>query len=160
VANLVDNTSLPILEEPEFSPWTLKDVSAATGTQVTSYISSRMEAYTEETMSGSELHALWASDFEFFSEVEYKKSTIQTRALRDFFRSRNVLVLKKGLSIATELVKAQRAQWEPMPIEYQHEFLDKFRPIFPISKATKFRGRVGVFVGITILLIRQQAYQL
>ncbi|RKF84297.1 hypothetical protein GcM1_123008 [Golovinomyces cichoracearum] len=84
--------SLPILEE----------ASVATGTRIKSYINNRMEAYTEDTISGSELHALWASDYEFFSDVKYKKSNIQTRALRDFLRSRNMLVLKKGLLIVTE----------------------------------------------------------
>ncbi|TQS35090.1 hypothetical protein Golomagni_04500 [Golovinomyces magnicellulatus] len=94
-------------EQTEFIPWNLKEASIG--------------VYKEESISGRELHALWSIDFEFFSTVEYKKAILQTRTLRDFLRARNLFVLKTGQSIATELLKAKQAQWEPMPSEYQHE---------------------------------------
>ncbi|RKF79342.1 hypothetical protein GcM1_203028, partial [Golovinomyces cichoracearum] len=86
-------------------------------------------------ISGRELHELWTLDFESFSSVEYKKTTAQTKALRDFFRSRNVFIPRKGHSIANELLKAQTISWACMPDEYLHEVDEKHRPINLSSKS-------------------------
>ncbi|RKF80151.1 hypothetical protein GcM3_048038, partial [Golovinomyces cichoracearum] len=116
-------------ESPEFMPWTIKDVSTSTSTQIARYIEERIQVYVEDNISGRELHELWTLDFESFSSVEYKKTTAQTKALRDFLRSRNVFIPRKGHSIANELLKAQTISWARMPDEYLHEVDEKHRPI-------------------------------
>ncbi|RKF63085.1 putative glycosyl [Erysiphe neolycopersici] len=90
----------------------------------------------EDNISERKLHELWNLDFEFFSSVEYKKTTAQTKALRDFFRSRNMFIPRKGYSIATELLKAQTTSWAPMPDEYLHEIDEKHWSINFSSKST------------------------
>ena len=97
------------IEEPDFKPWTTQDATAATSAQISTYIDERIQANTEDNIAGRKLHVLWILDFESFSDTEYKKTTIQTRLLRDFLRSRNVFVPRKGHSIAVELLKAQHA---------------------------------------------------
>ncbi|TQS34271.1 hypothetical protein Golomagni_05352 [Golovinomyces magnicellulatus] len=77
-------------KSPEFMPWTTKDFSTSTSTQIARYIEERIQVYIEDNISGRELHELQTLDFESFSSVEYKKTTAQTKALRDFLRSRNL----------------------------------------------------------------------
>ncbi|TQS35752.1 hypothetical protein Golomagni_03819 [Golovinomyces magnicellulatus] len=78
---------LPIIEEIEFKPWTIKEATEANSTDVANNIKTRIDIYTDDNIYGRELHALWSSDFKNFSITEYKKTTPQTKALRDFLRS-------------------------------------------------------------------------
>ena len=106
---------LPTTEEIEFKPWTLKQAAEATSTNIPNYIETRINVYTDDNIYGRELHALWSLDFKNFSITEYKKTTSQTKALRDFLRSRNVLIMRTGQPIASELLRSRLANWQPMP---------------------------------------------
>ncbi|RKF96000.1 hypothetical protein GcM1_044002, partial [Golovinomyces cichoracearum] len=112
---------LPGTEEIEFKPWTLKEATDATSTEIAKYIEDRIHVYVDDNIYGRELHALWSLDFKDFSIIEYKKTTPQTKALREFLRSRNVLVPRTGQSIAVELLKSWLIQWPPMLDDCLHE---------------------------------------
>ncbi|RKF83155.1 hypothetical protein GcC1_006048, partial [Golovinomyces cichoracearum] len=101
---------------------------------IAKYIEDRINVYVDDNIYGRELHALWSLDFKDFNIIEYKKTTPQTKALRDFLRSRNVLVPRTGQSIAVELLKSRLTQWQPMPDDCLHEVKENFRPINPITK--------------------------
>ncbi|RKF57977.1 putative glycosyl, partial [Golovinomyces cichoracearum] len=93
-----------------------------------------INVYVDDNIYGRELHALWSLDFKDFNIIEYKKKTSQTKALRDFLRSCNVLLPRTGQSIAVELLKPRLTQWQPMPDDCLHEVKENFRPIYPITK--------------------------
>ncbi|EPQ63477.1 BgtAc-30368 [Blumeria graminis f. sp. tritici] len=140
------------VEQPDFKSWTIQGATAATSAQIATCIDERIKAYTEDNITGRELHALWILDFEFFSNTEYKNTTIQTRLLRDFLRSRNVFVPRKGHSIAVELPKAQHATWEAIPEACLHEIKEKHRPISTVSKSSStFRSDSARSQGDTLI---------
>ncbi|KAI6245294.1 hypothetical protein HI914_06804 [Erysiphe necator] len=125
---------LPITKEAEFKSWTFKEATEATSTDIAKYIENRIENYDDNNIYGRELHVLWISDFELFSITDYKKTSSQTKALRNFLRSRNVFIPRTGQSIAYELLKSRLTQWQPMPDDCLHEVNEKFRPITSIGK--------------------------